>query len=168
MKQQSLNNTTLKERTHVTQRYVVKWVYQVGIPFNVIDNDYFLQMVEAIGLFGPGFKPPSHYILREPLLKEEIETTKEAFRKQEQSWKDDECLIMTDVWTNREMRNIMNLCVNCKEDITFISSKDSSFEVQKGENNYKYVLSVIKEVGPGNIIQVVTDNASNNMASTKM
>jgi hypothetical protein len=28
-----------------------------AIPFNAIDNDEFVEMVEAIGCFGPGFKP---------------------------------------------------------------------------------------------------------------
>ncbi|KAK2664631.1 hypothetical protein Ddye_003205 [Dipteronia dyeriana] len=51
MKQQSLIDTILKERTHACQRYVAKWVYQADIPFNAIDNDCFLQMVEAISRF---------------------------------------------------------------------------------------------------------------------
>ncbi|KAK3221712.1 hypothetical protein Dsin_008737 [Dipteronia sinensis] len=168
MKQQSLNDTILKERTHVTQRYVAKWVYQAGIPFNAIDNDCFLQMVEAIGQFGPSFKPPSQWQLRELLLKEEFETTKEALKKQEQSWKVDGFSIMTDAWTDRKKRSIMNLCVNCKEGTTFLSSKYSSAEAHIGENILKYVLSAIEEVGPENVVQVVTDNASNNMAAAKM
>ncbi|KAK2642992.1 hypothetical protein Ddye_024755 [Dipteronia dyeriana] len=45
MKQQSFTAIILKEKIYDTQRYVVKWVYQAGIPFNVIDNDCFLQMV---------------------------------------------------------------------------------------------------------------------------
>ncbi|KAK2642123.1 hypothetical protein Ddye_023886 [Dipteronia dyeriana] len=145
-----------------------KWVYQAGIPFNAIDNDCFLQMVEAIGRFGPSFKPPSQWQLREPLLKEKFETTKEALKKQEQSWKVDGCSIMTDAWTDRKMRSIMNLCVNSKEGTTFLSSKDSSVEAHTGENIFKYVLSAIEEVGPENVVQVVTDNASNNMAVAKM
>ncbi|KAK2654059.1 hypothetical protein Ddye_013915 [Dipteronia dyeriana] len=62
----------------------------------------------------------------------------------------------------------MNLCVNCKEDTGFLSSKDSSTEAHMGENIFKYVLCTIEEVGPKNVVQVVTDNASNNMAATKM
>ncbi|KAK3228896.1 hypothetical protein Dsin_000777 [Dipteronia sinensis] len=147
MKQQSVNDTILKERTHVTQRYVAKWVYQVSIPFNVIDNDCFLQMVEAIGRFGPSFKPPSQWQLREPLLNGEFETTKDALKKQEQSWKVDGCSIMTDTWKDRKMRNIMNLCVNCKEGTTFLSPKDSSAEAHTCGNIFKYVLSAIEEVG---------------------
>ncbi|KAK2654654.1 hypothetical protein Ddye_014510 [Dipteronia dyeriana] len=168
MKQQSLNDTILKERTHACQRYVAKWVYQTGIPFNAIDNVCFLQMVEVIGRFGPSFKPPSQWQLREPLLKEEFETTKEALKKQEQSWKVDGCSIMTDAWTDRKRRSIMNLCVNSKEGTTFLSSKYSSAEAHTGENIFKYVLSAIEEVGPENVVQVVTDNVSNNMVETKM
>lgn len=32
--------------------------------------------MEAVGQFGPGFKPPTQYQLREPLLKSEVERTK--------------------------------------------------------------------------------------------
>ncbi|KAK2654063.1 hypothetical protein Ddye_013919 [Dipteronia dyeriana] len=62
----------------------------------------------------------------------------------------------------------MNLCVNCKEDTTFLTSKDSSTEAYMGENIFKYVLSTIEEVGLKNVVQVVTDNASNNMVVAKM
>ena len=84
MKQQSFNNIILREMTHATQRYMAKWVYQAGIPFNAIDNACFLQMVEAIGRFGLSFKHPSQWQLKEPLLKKEFETIKEALKKQEE------------------------------------------------------------------------------------
>ncbi|TXG72825.1 hypothetical protein EZV62_001404 [Acer yangbiense] len=109
-----------------------------GIPFNAIDNDSFLQMVEAIGRFGPSFKPPSQWQLREPFLKEE------------------------------KRRSIMNLCVNCKEDTTFLSSKESSDVAHTCEHIFNYVLAAIEEVGPENVVQVVTNNASNNMVAAKM
>ena len=168
MQQRTLNDTIIKERTHATQKYVAKWVYQAGIPFNAIDNDSFLQMVEAIGRFGPSFKPPSQWQLREPFLKEEFESTKEALKKQEESWKIDGCSIMTDAWSDRKRRSIMNLCVNCKEGTTFLSSKESSDVAHTGEHIFNYVLAAIEEVGPENVVQVVTDNASNNMAAAKM
>ncbi|TXG54271.1 hypothetical protein EZV62_019527 [Acer yangbiense] len=138
MQQWTLNDTIIKERTHATQKYLAKWVYQAGIPFNAIDNDSFLQMVEAIGRFGPSFKPPSQWQLREPFLKEE------------------------------KRRSIMNLCVNCKEGTTFLSSKESSNVAHIGEHIFNYVLAAIEEVGLENVVQVVIDNTSNNMAAAKM
>ncbi|TXG65963.1 hypothetical protein EZV62_007238 [Acer yangbiense] len=62
----------------------------------------------------------------------------------------------------------MNLCANCKEGTTFLSSKESSDVAHTGEHIFNYVLATIEEVGPENVVQVVTDNVSNNMAAAKM
>ncbi|KAK3185023.1 hypothetical protein Dsin_032309 [Dipteronia sinensis] len=78
--QQHINDVLFKERTHSVHRYVAS----------------FTTMMEAAGLFGPGYKQPSRYQLSGPLLKEEF------------------------------------------------------------------------DIGPQNVVQVVTDNASNNMATEKM
>ncbi|TXG57362.1 hypothetical protein EZV62_018675 [Acer yangbiense] len=75
---------------------------------------------------------------------------------------------MKDTWSDRKRRSIMNLRVNCKEDTTFLSSKESSDVVHTGELIFNYVLAVIEEVGSENVVQVVTNNASNNMAAAKM
>ncbi|CAN6565928.1 unnamed protein product [Malus baccata var. baccata] len=74
---------------------------------------------------------------------------------------------MTDAWTDRK-RSIMNLCVNCKEGTIFLSSKECSSEAHTREYIFEYVDKCIEEIGPQNVIQVVTDNASNNMAAANM
>ncbi|KZV45053.1 hypothetical protein F511_10370 [Dorcoceras hygrometricum] len=55
--------------------------------------------MEAVGQFGPGFKPPTQYQLREPLLKAEVERTKQLLKKHEEEWAKNGCSIMTDAWT---------------------------------------------------------------------
>ncbi|KAM1717866.1 hypothetical protein ACFX11_025654 [Malus domestica] len=62
----------------------------------------------------------------------------------------------------------MNLCVNCKEDTIFLSSKECSSEAHTGEYIFEYVDKCVEEIGPPNVIQVVTNNASNNMAAANM
>ncbi|TXG67650.1 hypothetical protein EZV62_008925 [Acer yangbiense] len=168
IRQQHINDVLFKERTHSVHRYVARWVYEAGVPFNAIQNHSFTAMMEAAGLFGPGYKQPSRYQLSGPLLKEEFDSTKDALKKQEQEWKLTGCSIMTDAWTDRKRRSIMNLCVNCKEGTTFLSSKESSNEAHTGEHIFDYVLKCIEQVGPQNVVQVVTDNAANNMAAAKM
>ena len=49
-----------------------RWMYDVGIPFNAVNYDSFGPMIEAIGQYGPGMKPPSYHEVRVPLLKKEI------------------------------------------------------------------------------------------------
>ncbi|TXG53450.1 hypothetical protein EZV62_022619 [Acer yangbiense] len=62
----------------------------------------------------------------------------------------------------------MNLCVNSREGTTFHFSKERSNEALTREHIFEYVFKCIEQVGPQNVVQVVTDNASNNMATVKI
>lgn len=163
--QQNIIDALWKQRTHSVHQYLARWVYESGIPFHAIDNDSFKRFAEAVGQFGPGYRPPTQYLLREPLLKEEVDRTKSLLKKQEEEWALNGCSILTDAWTDRKRRSIMNLCINCKEGTTFLSSREASNEAHTGNYIFEYVDKCIEEVGPQNVVQVVTDNASNNMAA---
>ncbi|KAL5785174.1 hypothetical protein ACOSQ2_007566 [Xanthoceras sorbifolium] len=80
-RQQNINETLFKEMTHKVNQYAARWVYEVGIPFNAIDNDSFKLFVEAVGQFGPGYKPPSQYQLKKSLLNEEVQRTEDLLKK---------------------------------------------------------------------------------------
>ncbi|CAH9123996.1 unnamed protein product [Cuscuta epithymum] len=165
MKQQNINDLIDKKRVLEVHQYLCRWVYEAGIPFNSINCDSFKMFVEALGRYGPGYTPPSQYQLRETLLKAEVERTKEMLKKQEEEWKANGCSVMTDAWTDGRKRSIMNLCVNCKLGTTFLSSKDTKDDSHTGEYIFEYVDRCIQEIGEENVVQVVTDNASNNMAA---
>ncbi|KAF7142982.1 hypothetical protein RHSIM_Rhsim05G0095700 [Rhododendron simsii] len=168
MGQQTISGTLFKARSEKVDSFLARWVYEARIPFHAIDNNSFAQFCEAVGQFGVGFQPPSQYKLREPLLKAEVERTKKCLKKQEKEWASTGCSIMTDAWSDRKRRSITNLCVNCKEGTTFLSSKETSDESHTGEYIFNYVDKRIEEVGPKNVVQVVTDNASNNMAAAEL
>ncbi|AQL02955.1 hAT transposon superfamily protein [Zea mays] len=85
-KQQQLNKELWKEREHEVHKFIARWAYNHGIPFNACDNDEFKQMCEAIGQFGPGLTPPTQDAFRE-LLKAKREV-KEAFGNVESRFKD--------------------------------------------------------------------------------
>ena len=167
-RQQNISEALFKERTHTVQGYCARWVYEAGIPFNAIDHDSFKLFIEAVGQFGPRFKAPSQYQLREPLLKEEVDRMKELLKKHEEEWAQNGCSIMTDAWTDRKRRSIMNLCVNSSMGTVFLSSKEASDEAHTSELIFEYVDKCIEQVGPQNVVQVVTDNAANNMGAAKL
>ncbi|GAB2293510.1 hypothetical protein Dimus_038268 [Dionaea muscipula] len=164
-RQQNINDALWKERTHKVHLWLARWVYENGIPFYAIENDAFRQFCEAVGQFGMGYRPPSQYQLREPLLKEEVERTKRSLKKHEEEWALTGCSIMTDAWTDRKRRSIMNLCVNCRHGTTFVASKEDSEESHTGQYIFNYVDKFVDDIGSQNVIQVVTDNASNNMVA---
>ncbi|XP_052203671.1 uncharacterized protein LOC127808959 [Diospyros lotus] len=167
-RQQNINEALFKERTQTVREYCARWVYEHGIPFNAIDNDSFKLFVEAVGQFGPGFNPPSQYQLRETLLKGEVDRMKGLLKKHEEEWARNGCSIMTDAWSDRKRRSIMNLCVNSNAGTAFLSSKESSEEAHTSELIFEYVDKCIEQVGPQNVVQVVTDNAANNMGAAKL
>ena len=167
-RQQNISEALFKERTHTVQGYCARWVYEAGIPFNAIDHDSFKLFMEAVGQFGPRFKAPNQYQLREPLLKEEVDRMKELLKKHEEEWAQNGCSIMTDAWTDRKRRSIMNLCVNSSMGTVFLSSKEASDEAHTSELIFEYVDKCIEQVGPQNVVQVVTDNAANNMGAAKL
>ncbi|XP_074377827.1 uncharacterized protein LOC141719352 [Apium graveolens] len=111
------------------------------------------QLLEAVGQFGPGYIPPTQYQLREPLLKQAVETTKETGKKQEKEWNKSGCSIMIDAWADRKRRSIKNLCVNYKLGTTFLSSIESSTDAHIGKYIFDYVDKWIEEVGSKNVIQ---------------
>uniref|UniRef100_K3XSF2 DUF659 domain-containing protein n=1 Tax=Setaria italica TaxID=4555 RepID=K3XSF2_SETIT len=142
VRQQKISEAIWKERMHKLKRYIAKWVYVHGIPFRSIINEEFDQMVEVAGLCGPGGRKPTQHELREKLLYDEVEDTKKLLKKR---------------------RSIMNLCLHCNISSTFLESHVSD-ERHTGHMIFEYVDATIEKVGAKNIVQVVTDNASNNMA----
>ena len=125
-------------------------------------------MCEAIGQFGPGLEPPTQDSLREKLLEEEYARTKSLLQERDAEKMKNGCSIMTDAWTDRKRRSIMNLCTNCADGTSFISSKEMSDVSHTSEVIFELVDKAIEDFGPENVVQVVTDNASNNMGAKKL
>ncbi|CAN6362871.1 unnamed protein product [Urochloa humidicola] len=166
--QTKISEHIMKERLHKLKRYIARWLYIRGVPFHAINNEEFDQMLEAAGRYGPGAKKPYQHELREKLLHEEVSDTKEMLKLQEKEWAKNGCSIMTDAWTDQKRRSIMNLCVNCSIGTSFLEAKEASSESHTGELIFQYINSCIVKVGAENVVQVVTDNASNNMAAKNL
>lgn len=62
----------------------------------------------------------------------------------------------------------MNICTNCADGTSFISSKEMSAVSHTSEVIFELVDKAIEDFGPENVVQVVTDNASNNMGAKKL
>ncbi|XP_034592935.1 uncharacterized protein [Setaria viridis] len=165
--------TTMSQHYKVKERekaheYIADWFYQAAIPHNTVLLDSFDLMLEAIGQFGPGLKKPSPYQLGTPLLNKHVNLVHEFLEVQKEQWSLTGCSIMTDAWTDRRGRSLMNLVAHCSRGVCFLEAIDASMEVHDGKYIYSLVSSCIDDIGPEKIVQVVTDNASNNIAASKL
>ncbi|CAN1821669.1 hypothetical protein LINPERHAP1_LOCUS29618 [Linum perenne] len=164
-KEKLAHDQGLRDDVHITSGHGApdEDITCVAVSFNSTDNDEFKQMCEAIGRFGPGLKPPTQYDLRETLLKSEYARTKSLLKDRDEEKMKNGCSLMTDVWTDMKRRSIMNIVTHCAEGTSFIKSKDTSDVSHTSEVIFNLVDNAIEEVGAEHVVQVVTDNASNNM-----
>ncbi|XP_019171429.1 PREDICTED: uncharacterized protein LOC109166984 [Ipomoea nil] len=157
-----------KERVNRVKEYICRWAYEAAVPFHVLEKDSFKLMIEAAGQFGPGAQTPNRYELSETYLKKGVDRVKDSLKEHEALWKQNGCSIMTDAWTDRKRRSVMNLCVNSRLGTVFLSSKECSSEAHTSQFIFEYVEHGIEQVGENNVVQIVIDNAANNMGAAKL
>ncbi|RVW39067.1 hypothetical protein CK203_084128 [Vitis vinifera] len=112
-------------------------MYSKGLPFNIVNDLYWFPMMGAVANFEPGFKPPSMHELRTWILKEEVNDL------------------------NGKSRCLINFLVNSLAGTWFMKSIDAFDTIKNGELMFKYLDEVVEEIGEDNVVQVITDNASN-------
>ncbi|KAL6312068.1 hypothetical protein AAG906_027275 [Vitis piasezkii] len=106
-------------------------MYSKGLSFNTVNDPYWFPMIDVVTNFELGFKPPSMHELRRWMLKE-------------------------------ESRCLINFLVNSPAGTWFLKSIDASDTIIKnGELMFKYLDEVVEEIGEENVVQVITDDASN-------
>ncbi|RDY02391.1 hypothetical protein CR513_14151, partial [Mucuna pruriens] len=107
-RQTSINDACQKDARARTIQYIARFFYTNGIPFNVARSNSFKLMIEAIGNYGPHLKSPSYHELRVPLLKKELQYTKDMLKGHEEERQKYGCSIMSDGWTDRKNRTLIN------------------------------------------------------------
>ncbi|TYK28304.1 hypothetical protein E5676_scaffold600G001270 [Cucumis melo var. makuwa] len=167
-KQTSLNAAYKKEmREHTIQR-IARWFYDAGVPLNACTYDSFAPMIESIGQFGPGLKPPTYHELRVPCLKKELEATNELMSSHKAEWAMVGCTVMADGWTDRRNRTLINFLVNSPKGTMFIESIDASSYVKDGKKMFELLDNFVERIGEANVVQVVTDSASANVMAGRL
>ena len=82
-------------------------------------------------------------------------------------WKQNGCSIMSDGWTDKKERSLVNFLMNSLKRTMFMKSIDASSMVKAGEKLFKLLDNWVEEVGEDNVVQVITNNASNYMTVDK-
>ena len=143
-------------------------MYQAVIPFNAVTYPSFQPMIEAIGQYGVGMKGPNIYEVRATPLKKELELTKYSMKDHEMEWKKNGCSIMSNGWTDRKERTLVNFLVNCSKGTMFMESINTSSMIKTEEKMFERLDKWVDQVGEENVVQVITDcHSSYKMAGNK-
>ncbi|RWR88532.1 hypothetical protein CKAN_01754700 [Cinnamomum micranthum f. kanehirae] len=148
-------------RERACQRFA-RWIYDARLPSNAINYDSFGPMIEAIGQYGPGMKPPNYHELRVPLLKKEVVHTNNLMKDHWEEWARNGCSMMVDGWTDKKGRTLLNFLVNCPKGTMFVESIDASRYSKDTEKTFQLIDKFVEHIGEVNVVQIVRDNVATN------
>ncbi|KAH6823140.1 hypothetical protein C2S53_011313 [Perilla frutescens var. hirtella] len=148
---------------------IANFFYDNGIAFNVATTDSYKEMIEEIGRYGPGLVPPSMYELRVPLLQKKVNDVNLQLLEYKKEWATKGCSILSDGWRDSvASKEIVNFLINSPKGSVFLKSVDVSNITKDAYALVKMFNNIVEKVGESNIVQVVTDNASNYVKAGKI
>ncbi|CAF2043845.1 unnamed protein product, partial [Brassica napus] len=148
---------------------IARWFYDACIAFNVVTYDSFKEMTHLIAQYGMGLKPPSMHELRVPLLQREVAETHTMLLQHKNEWASKGCSLMSDGWRDSVVqKDIVNFLVNSPKGSVFMKSKEVSEVVKDATLLFKLLDEMVEEVGEKNVVQMITDNASNYVKAGKL
>ncbi|CAJ2670809.1 unnamed protein product [Trifolium pratense] len=167
-KQSTINGAYKKETREDACKDIALFFYNNAIPFNVARSDEYLKMFDNVTKHGIGFKPPSYHEIRVKYLDHYYGEISKVVAGYRADWEKYGCTIMTDGWTDRKRRTILNFLVHSPKGTVFLKSIDASDITKTADKVFKMIDDVVEEVGEENVVQVVTDNAANYKAAGEL
>jgi hypothetical protein len=140
---------------------VVRFLFDCGIPFNVLHSPYWHDLVKGINVAPKRYKSPSYEKARTMLLDRERAKIRRSLRLFTDDWGDFAVSIVSDGWTNVRNQHLINVLGVSATSIVFLTTHDSSSIIASSQNISDLLLKTINDVGPSNVIQIITDNAAN-------
>lgn len=155
-----LDNLSRSMRNLATENVddtVARFLYGVGLNLDVVDSSYFREMVKALGSIGPQYELPSMEQLCGSLLRNEKVRLEKVLAMARESWPYTGCTILC---ANRLDGSLGCFCVNffvaSPRGVMFLKEVD----IIKGDGPDSQFINelatAITEVGPSNVIQVIT------------
>jgi len=166
--QSKLSTEKREEKRDSACEYICQFFYEAGIPHNTVTLPSFDLMLEAIGDFGRNLRGPTPYEMSGKFLQKRKRKVQESLKSHQESWELNGCIVMTDAWTDKRGRGVMNLVVHSAYGVCFLDSVDCSAVKKDGRYIFELVDRCIEEIGVQNVVQVVTDNARPNEAAASL
>lgn len=154
------------ERNAVDMK-VIRGLCANGIPFNVLRNPQFLEMISAIQQAPAGYKPPSCEKARTVLLDECVHDVEKELTVVKDTWYTQRVSVVSDGWSNIKHNPLINVLAVNSRGALFMYAEDFLGVEKSGVEISKFLLGAIETIGPSNVLQVVTDNAANCKAARR-
>ena len=102
------------------------------------------------------------------ILIETVDDVNLALADFRSSWVETGCTIMSDGWTDQRNRALINFLVSCPKGTMFPKAVDASDKIKNAQLICEMMEEIVYEVGEEHVVQIVTDNAANYMAASRL
>ena len=159
-------NSTLEKAFQNNARHdldsrIARMFYTGGLPFNFARNPHYRSSYAFAASHSiPGYLPPGYNVLRTTFLQKERAHVERLLKPIKDSWLENGVSIVSDGWSDPEMRPLINIMVVSDGGPMFIKAIDGSGEFKDKHYIAGVLKDAIKEIGHEKVIQVITDNAN--------
>ncbi|XP_062183916.1 uncharacterized protein LOC133887918 [Phragmites australis] len=151
----------MEDRKHL-DALIARSFYSGGISFNFTRNPYFQQAIFfACNHNLAGYKIPGYNKLRTSLLKQERCHIEMLLQSSKSTWQEKGVTICADGWSDPQRRSLINFVAVSERAPMFLRADNCEGQVKTKEYIAEKLKSVIEEVGRQNVVQIITDNATN-------
>jgi hypothetical protein len=140
---------------------VAKYMFFNAIPPNTAKGPYLQNLLNVAASEGKGISAPSPKELMGKYLREEKEELNVYINGLKRQWPMYGVTLMCDGWTSATKKQLVNFLAYCDGRAVFLKSIDASAEKRDHKYLYRLMVDMIEEIGPSNVVQVVTDNGTN-------
>ncbi|XP_038715219.1 uncharacterized protein LOC120008915 isoform X1 [Tripterygium wilfordii] len=141
---------------------IARFFYASGLPFHLARSPYYVSMfLFACSHNLAGYLPPGYNLLRTTLLQQEKANVERLLQPIKSTWREKGVSIVSDGWSDSQRRPLINFMAVSESGPMFLKAVDCSGETKDKFFIFNLMKEVIEEVGPQNVVQVITDNAKN-------
>ncbi|XP_020098383.1 uncharacterized protein LOC109717117 [Ananas comosus] len=166
--QMTMQEVYKKKNKEEVDQSLAKFFIMNNISFNVVQSALFLDLIKDVANYGSGYKVPSYSTLRIKLITNEKKEAETYVGKVKSSWHLSGCTIMSDGWTDLKGKAFTNVIAYSPGGAIFMNSFECSKERKTAMYLKDILSSVIEDIRPDNVVQLITDNGSNFLVADDM
>ncbi|KAK8983264.1 hypothetical protein V6N11_073360 [Hibiscus sabdariffa] len=141
---------------------IARMFYTGGLPFNLARNPHYQRAFTFAATHDiAGYVPPGYNKLRTSLLLQEKNNVDKLLRPIKATWQEKGVTIVCDGWSDPTRKPLINFMATSGSGPMFLKAVNCFGEVKDKFFIANLMKEVIDEVGHQNVMQIITDNASN-------
>lgn len=141
------------------ERCIAEFFFENKLDYSIADSVSYRHMMDT--LVGQGFRGPSADVLRTKWLQKLKSEVLQRTQEIKKDWVTTGCTILADSWTDNKLKALINFSVSSPLGTFFLKTVDASPHMKSHRGLYDLFDEVIQEVGPDNVVQIISDKNIN-------